>query len=150
MAKLILYVKCRYIVPLDFCFLTRFFFVLKYERVSYNKSTFWLMDQLNFFSTFYHQLLPLTITLNIIEGIPVGSTFNVNSSQIIGNVVNKAGSLFSNIKDVSSKMMNSVAGLVFMLLHTISFSLEISFKLFVSINLKFCPVNKSHSHLCLN
>ena len=96
--------------------------------VSYNKSTFWLMDQLNLFSTFYHQLLPLTITLNIIEGIPVGSTFNVNSSQIIGNVVNKAGSLFSNIKDVSSKMMNSVAGLVLMLLHIMSFSLEISFR----------------------
>lgn len=34
------------------------------------------------------------------------------SSVLLGNVVNRAGALFTNIKDVSSKMMNSVAGYV--------------------------------------
>lgn len=45
------------------------------------------------------------------EGTPVGG-FNVNSAQLLGNVVNKAGSLFSNIKDASHKVMSSVAGYV--------------------------------------
>lgn len=43
---------------------------------------------------------------------PAGGAAVGNSSALIGNVVNRAGSLFSNFKDASSKMMSSVAGYV--------------------------------------
>ena len=61
---------------------------------------------------FYNVLMYDSCLLFFIEGMPVGG-FNVNSAQLIGNVVNKASGLFSNFKDVSSKMMSSVAGYVF-------------------------------------
>ncbi|XP_066915198.1 cyclin-G-associated kinase-like [Clytia hemisphaerica] len=68
--------------------------------------------QIDLKSPIMEQVSPTQVTTPEQEGTPVGSSFNVNSSQILGNVVNKAGSLFSNIKDVSTKMMSSVAGYV--------------------------------------
>lgn len=40
----------------------------------------------------------------------VGGTDGHTSGAVLGSMVNRAGALFSNIKDVSSKVMQSVAG----------------------------------------
>lgn len=49
----------------------------------------------------------MTETEQLPGGIPGN---NYGSSVLLGNVVNKAGALFSNIKDVSSKVMSTMAG----------------------------------------